>query len=160
MQMFFPVYNTKHVRHFLIIAKKMFDCIPVPTEFRSLNIWKSLGVNCGEGGPWRPNLSAVTSSNSSDKYGSWNHRAKLLCLGAPTQSFCNKRSTITSQVYHSNSEIAISPQSSKFVRSTPYGLGRELSCFFILMALLKFFAPKDNVCSHIMDVFYLWVPCD
>jgi len=26
-------------------SQKMCDCIPVPTEFRSLNIWKSLGVS-------------------------------------------------------------------------------------------------------------------
>jgi hypothetical protein len=140
-------------------SQKMSDCIPVPTEFRSLNIWKSLGVNCGEGGPLSPNLSAVTSHNSSEKCGSWNHCAKLLCLGAPTQSFCNKWSTITSQIYNSNSEIAVSPQSSKSVRSTPYGLRRERSWFFILM-VLQFFAWKNSVCSHIMDVFRLWVPCD
>jgi hypothetical protein len=138
----------------------MSDCIPVLTKFRSMNIWKSLGVNCREGGPWCPNLSAVTSCNSSEKYGSWNHCAKLLCLGTPTQSFCNKWSTITSQVYHSNSQITISPQSSKSVSSTPYGLKREMSWFFILVALLKFFTQNDNVCSHITDVFWLRVPCD
>jgi hypothetical protein len=153
MQLFFPIYNTKHVRHSIIIAKKCLTAFLCP-EFRSLNIWKSLGVNCGEGSPLSPNLSAVTSRNSSEKYGSWNRCAKLLCLGAPTQSSCNKWSTITSQMYHSNSEIAISPQSSKSV-SIPYGLRRELSWFFTLM----FFARKD-VCSHIMDVFWLWVPCD
>jgi len=31
--------------------QKMSDCIPVLTKFRSMNIWKSLGVNCREGGP-------------------------------------------------------------------------------------------------------------
>jgi len=31
--------------------QKMSDGISVPTEFRGLNIWKSLGVNCREGGP-------------------------------------------------------------------------------------------------------------
>ena len=88
-------------------------------EFRGLNIWKSLDVNCREGVPWHPNTSAVTSHNSSEKYGSRNYCAKLLCLGTPTQSFCNKLSTINSQVYHSNSETTISPQSSKSIRSTP-----------------------------------------
>jgi hypothetical protein len=32
-------------------SQKMSDCIPVPTEFMGLNIWKSLGVNSREGGP-------------------------------------------------------------------------------------------------------------
>jgi hypothetical protein len=138
--------------------QKMSDGIPVPTEFRGVNIWKSMGVNCREGGPWCSNLNAVISRNSSEKYRPSN-RAKL-CLGAPTQSFCNKWSTITSQVYHINSGISDSPESSKSIRSTPYGLRRELSWFFILMALLKFFARKDNVCSHIKDVFWLWVLSD
>jgi hypothetical protein len=31
--------------------QKMSDCIPAPTEFMGLNIRKSLGVNCREGGP-------------------------------------------------------------------------------------------------------------
>jgi hypothetical protein len=48
-------------------GQKMSDCIPVPTKFRGLNSWISLGVNCSQSSPWYPNLSAVTSCNSSGK---------------------------------------------------------------------------------------------
>lgn len=146
--------NTNYVTFFNIRYQifpdhswKMSECIPMPTEFGGLSSWKSLGAICREGGPW-PSLCAVTSHTSSWKYGSWNHCAKWLCLGTPTQPF------LSSQVHHSNSVVTVSRQSSKSISSKLHGLRRKLPWFFILMVLL------EVGCSHTMDAFWFWVPCD